>query len=160
MRCYFGPPTYPLPQPWLGSRSRTGSSGFVAGSGSGRWLIRPPSIGWFPGQLLERGICSSGLLECLRSSCSTAIPSPIRTIEEQKKERPPPHFCAHMPERVFPLVTSCHLYCPPPGEQERGASKGSALEHKSHPFLLGEMGEEVSCRGWESAKETFAFLCK
>lgn len=46
------------------------------------------------------------------------------------------------------------------GAGKKGASSTQLWSTKATPFLLGEMGEEVSCRGRERAKETFASICK
>ena len=110
----------------------------AAGSGSGRFWIRPPSIGWLPGQLLERGICSSRLLECLRSSCSTASPLPHPDHWRAEKGAPSASFLyAHMPERVSPLVTSYRLRCLPPGEQDREGFRALSFGAQKPPLSFG-----------------------
>lgn len=109
--------------------------------------------------MLERGICSSRLLECLPSSCSTASPSPIRTPEGQKKRAPSatflyPHGRKGLPTNDFlPSALSTSW-----GAGKRGASSTQLRSTKA--TLLGAMGEDVSCRGRERAKETLARLCK
>lgn len=128
-----------------------------------REVSDPPSIYWMAPRPIVRKrhmfISASGVSP--EQLLNSQPPPPSGPLKGRKRSALRhnslwPHAGEGLPTGDFlssPLSTSW-------GAGKRGASSTGLWSTKATPFLLGEMGEEVSCRGRERAKETFASICK
>lgn len=105
-----------------------------------REVADPPSIYWMAPRPIVRKrhmfISASGVSP--EQLLNSQPPPPSGPLKGRKRSALRHIFCAHMPERVFLLATSCHLHCPPPGEQEREGLLALGFgAQKPPPFPLG-----------------------